>query len=111
MKFTAHLLWRAERDIDRIVTWLNERSPAGAASWLRKWDQTFALLEASANAYGLAPENEGQELEIRQIMFHTRRGRDYRALYTIGGRDVYVMHVRGPGQDLVPPDEMGAIDS
>jgi plasmid stabilization system protein ParE len=106
MKFTAHLLRRAERDIDHILAWLNERSPTGAASWLRKWDETYAILELSADEYGLAPENEGQPLEVRQIMFRTRKGRDYRALYTIQGKDVFVMHIRAPGQDLVPPDEL-----
>jgi hypothetical protein len=87
-KSNAHLLWRAERDLDRILMWLNERSPQGAANWLRAWDRTFAMLESSADVYGLAPENEDQELEIRQIMFRTRKGRDYRALYTILGTDV-----------------------
>jgi len=106
MKFNAELLWRAERDVDHILTWLTERSPKGAASWLRRWDQTFAILESSADEYGLAPENEGHPLEIRQIMFRTRKGRDYRALYTIRGNDVYVMHIRAPGQDLVPPEEL-----
>jgi plasmid stabilization system protein ParE len=106
LKFNAHLLWRAERDIDHIVAWLNERSPQGAASWLRAWDQTFARLESSADQHGLAPESEGHSLEIRQIMFRTRKGRDYRALYTIRGSDVYVMHSRAPGHDLVPADEL-----
>jgi plasmid stabilization system protein ParE len=108
MKFNAHLLWRAERDVDHILAWLNERSPTGAASWLRRWDQAFAILETSADEYGLAPENEDSPLEIRQIMFRTRKGREYRALYTIRGSDVYVMHIRAPGQDLVPPTELAA---
>lgn len=71
MKFNAQLLWRAERDLDHILSWLNERSPQGAASWLRVWDQTFATLETSAYEYGLAPESEGHSLDIRQIMFRT----------------------------------------
>jgi plasmid stabilization system protein ParE len=106
MKFDVHLLWRAERDLDRIVTWLFERSPQGAAAWHRAWKETVGILQDSADSYGLAPENEGHYLEIRQIMFRTRRGRYYRALYTIRGKDVYVMHIRGPGQDLVSPDEL-----
>ena len=106
MKLSAHLLWRAERDIDHILAWLNERSPTGAASWLRKWDETFALLESSADGYGLAPENDGQPLEVRQIMFRTRKGREYRALYTIQNNEVFVMHIRAPGQDLLSPDKI-----
>lgn len=106
MKFKAHLLWRAQRDLDHILAWLNERSPQGAASWLRRWDETFTILESSANEYGLAPEGEDHEFEVRQILFRTRKGRDYRALYTIQGSEVYVMHIRAPGQDLVPPEEL-----
>ena len=106
MKFHAHLLWRAQRDLDHILAWLNERSPQGAANWLRKWDETFAILESCAHQYGLAPESEGHELEVRQILFRTRKGRDYRALYTVQGNEVFVMHIRAPGQDLVSPDEL-----
>ena len=106
MKFRAHLLWRAERDVDHILMWLNERSPQGAANWLRCWDQTVAILESSADEFELAPESESQPFEIRQIMFRTRKGRDYRALYTIRGMEVFVMHIRAPGQDLVSPEEL-----
>jgi plasmid stabilization system protein ParE len=106
MKFNAQLLWRAKRDVDHILAWLNQRSPQGAASWLRAWDRTFASLESSADQYGLAPESEGRPIEVRQILFHTRKGREYRALYTIECNNVYVMHIRAPGQDLVPPEEL-----
>ncbi|MCI0492724.1 MAG: type II toxin-antitoxin system RelE/ParE family toxin [Planctomycetes bacterium] len=106
MKFDIRLLWRAERDIDHIVTWLHERSPQGAAAWHQVWKDTFNTLQASADVYGLAAEDADQELEIRQITFRTRKGRDYRALYTIRGKEVFVMHIRGPGQDIVPPEEL-----
>lgn len=106
MKFNAQLSWRAERDLDHILAWLNERSPQGAASWLRVWDQTFLTLRSSADEYGIAPESDDESFQIRQILFRTRKGRDYRALYTIQGNEVLVMHIRGPGQDLVPPEEL-----
>jgi plasmid stabilization system protein ParE len=67
MKFKAHILRRAERDVEFILTWLNERSPQGAEAWLRRWNQTIQALESTADSHGLAPENEGQELEIRQV--------------------------------------------
>lgn len=106
MKYRAHLLWRAERDLAHILSWLNERSPNGAANWLRVWDQTLRTLESSADEFGLAPESEGQPMEIRQILFRTRSGRDYRTLYTIQGNDLFVMHIRAPGQNLVPSEEL-----
>jgi plasmid stabilization system protein ParE len=106
MKFDVHLLWRAARDLERIVTWLYERSPQGAEAWHQAWKRTFRTLQSSAASYGLAPESEGHPFEIRQILFHTRKGREYRAIYMIDGNDVYVMHIRAPGQDIVPPEEL-----
>lgn len=106
MTFDVKILWRAERDVDHIVIWLGERSTQGAAAWYRAWKETLRLLELSASSFGLAPENEDQELEIRQVTFHTSRGHDYRALYTIEDRQVFVMHVRAPGQNIVPPDQL-----
>jgi plasmid stabilization system protein ParE len=106
MRFDVQLLWRAERDVDHIVTWLFERSPQGAAAWHQVWKNTVKTLGSSADAHGLAPENADHALEIRQIMFRTRRGRDYRALYTIRDHMVFVMHVRAPGQDLVAADDL-----
>jgi plasmid stabilization system protein ParE len=61
MNFKVVLLWRAERDLDHILLWLNERSPQGAANWLRAWDKTFAILESSADTYGLSPESEDHQ--------------------------------------------------
>ena len=106
MNFAVQLLWRAERDVDQILTWLHKRSPQGAAAWHLVWKDTLRTLQSSADTFGHAPENEDQELEVRQITFRTRSGSDYRALYTIRDNDVYVMHVRTPGQDLIPPDEL-----
>ena len=106
MKFKIRLLWRARRDLDHIVTWLYERSPKGAEAWHNAWKDTFRLLQDTADRHGLAPESDGHPLEIRQIAFRTRRGRDYRALYTIQRDEVFVMHIRAPGQDLVAPDQL-----
>jgi plasmid stabilization system protein ParE len=106
MSLDVQFLWRAERDVDHILAWLGQRSPQGAAAWHQAWKDTVYQLRTSAGAFGLAPEDEDQELEIRQVTFRTRSGKDYRALYTIRGNDVFIMHVRSPGQDLIPPDEL-----
>ncbi len=72
MKFAVQLLWRAERDVDQILTWLYQRSPQGAAAWHLAWKDTIRILQKSADTFALAPEDEDQELEVRQITFHTR---------------------------------------
>ncbi len=55
---------------------------------------------------GQAPESEYVVEEIRQFFFKTRRGLRYRALFSISGVKIYVLHVRGPGQELLGPDEL-----
>ena len=109
MRYNVELLWRAERDLDHIVTWLFARSPDGAARWLRSWDEVLERLYDHANTCGLAPEDEFHDLEIRHALFKTRRGRWYRVLFTIIESTVYIMSIRGPGQDLVPPDELPSL--
>ncbi len=59
-------------------------------------------LEVNAASCGLAPESELFPEEIRQYFFKTRRGRPYRLLITITNSQVQLLHVRGPGQDLLP---------
>jgi hypothetical protein len=49
----------------------------------------------------LAPESPNYETEVRQILFKTRRGRTYRALSTVVGAGVFIVHVRAPGQNLI----------
>ncbi len=36
----------------------------------------------------------------------TRRGLTYRILFTISGQEVLVLHVRGPGQAHVTPEDL-----
>lgn len=106
MKFRIKILWRAERDIDQILTWLGERSAQGANSWKIALRNALATLADTADSFGHAPENQDQELDVRQMMFRTPKGRNYRLMYTFDKTTVYVMHVRSPGQDLVSPDEL-----
>ena len=48
--------------------------------------------------------------EIRQRIFKTRRGLPYRILFVVRGDVIYLLHVRGPGQDLMAPEEMLGTD-
>jgi hypothetical protein len=63
-------------------------------------------LRKRADGCGLAPEDAEHDSEIRQIVFKTRSGLPYRALFTIDGDQVHVIHVRGPGQDLIMPGNL-----
>ena len=104
MKLRIVVLRQADADIDSIITWLANRSPSGARSWYHALESALDWLESNAQSCGLAPENESFPEEIRQHLFKTRRGRPYRLLFTIAGPQVRILHVRGPGQDLVSPE-------
>lgn len=99
--FEPHLLPRAQVDLENIVRFLAERSPQGATTWRERWEEVLDDLRTRPLEFGLAPESARYESEIRQVLFKTRRGRTYRALFTVVGRGVFILHVRGPGQDLV----------
>jgi len=101
MSFTVHELPKAKADKRSIVEWIRERSPAGAASWLNAYDRAVEQLKNRTDSYGEAHENPDLLLDVRQILFKTRRGRVYRALFLVETTDVYILRVRGLGQALV----------
>lgn len=112
MNDRIRVLRRADRDVDRIVWWIvnRQKSPEGAASWYRAYESCLQRLAQSARDQPFAPENDFAEFEVRHMTFKTRSGRMYRLLFTIVGNEIRILHVRGPGQDLVRPEELVLID-
>lgn len=107
MSFPVHELPRAKADKQKIVEWLLERSRAGAAAWITAYDDAIERLEQNADSYGEALENkECPCVDVRQLLFKTRRGRVYRIVFFIEQTDVFVLRVRGPGQPCLKPDEI-----
>ena len=105
MSFAVHELPKAKADKRSIVAWIRERSPAGAAAWLNAYDRLVEQLKQQPESYGEAHENPDLQLDVRQILFKTRRGRVYRVLFIIENTNVYILRVRGPGQ--APVEETG----
>jgi hypothetical protein len=106
MKFRVRELRRAQADIRQIAHWLAGRSFQDALAWLDAYDEMVARLEQSADSCGLAEESDECEMEVRQALSKTRRGRTYRALFTIEGDHVFLLRIRGPGHAPVNPDEL-----
>ena len=109
MTYRVHELKLAQADIRSIFNWIREKSPQGAEAWLDAYEGMIEGLTRFA-AHGVAPENKGAELKVQQVLFRTRRGSVYRALYLVEGGDVYILRVRGKGQAEVRPEELGAPD-
>jgi plasmid stabilization system protein ParE len=106
MKFTVVTLRAAERDFNVILEYIAARSTAGAEAWAKAFDKALIYLEENADSCPLAAENEYVDFEVRETLFKTPRGLIYRMLFTIRESTVYILHVRGPGQDFVAAMEI-----
>lgn len=103
MKFTVKISDQADTDAQVIFDWIAERSPAGALKWYEAYQAAVVRLEVNAGQHPLAAESNWFPKEVRQMLFKTRKDLRYRILYSISESKVDVLHVRGPGQDLVRP--------
>ena len=106
MTFRIRLTAAANSDIRAILHWIAERSPAGAESWYQSWLGCLGNLVDGADRFGKAPESEDHSEPIYQALFQTKHGRKYRPLFAIRSAEVFVLHVRGPGQRPLRPDEL-----
>ena len=102
MRYAVCVLARAEREASQIVGWIAQRSTTGAVAWVDAFEVALQSLAESPEARGLAPEDALiDHARIRHVIFKTKKGRPYRALFTIVGNEVRVLHVRTPGQPTV----------
>ena len=102
----VNLTSRAKRDIQSILRYIETRSRQGADAWYRRLDEIIDSVGRSPESFGVAPEDEDHEDRIRQAIFKTRKGLPYRALFVQRPEAVYIIHVRGSGQDQLDIDEL-----
>ena len=100
MTFEVKVSERAEKDVDTIFEWLAQRSKDGAVRWYHAYLASLQSRPNQAAGCGIAPESEKLNIDLRQILFKTRRGRVYRSLFVITGNAIHMIGVRGAGQDL-----------
>ena len=103
MKYRVVLAPQADRDVTEIVNWITARSEAGADAWLNALNAALDRLEFNPLGYPSALEADHVPLDIREFSFKTRRGRTYRGVFRVVERTVIVLHIRGPGEQLLKP--------
>jgi plasmid stabilization system protein ParE len=101
MSFEVVLLSRAQKDFDTILNWLSAHSPTTLIRWCDSFERILDRLEREPLSFGFAPENEVLAASVRQAIFRTGKGFVYRLLFVVVGKEVRVLHIRGPGQDYV----------
>jgi plasmid stabilization system protein ParE len=106
MSFSVVILPQAESDFQRNFAYIAERSQPGAQAWVNAFRDVLSALERQASICAFAPESQRLHEPVRHILFKTRHGRQYRVLFVIRDDRVYLLHIRGPGQNLMLPDEV-----
>jgi plasmid stabilization system protein ParE len=106
MTYRVTILRRAWQDVQAIETYIAARSKQGAKSWVKGFDNAIASLKKNPLQEPLAPENDEFAEEIRNIMFRTRKGRTYRAIFLVRGDEVRVLRIQGAGQDTLSADNI-----
>jgi plasmid stabilization system protein ParE len=106
MKYRVVVSRQALRDVRATFSWIAQQSLPGAQRWRNAFDSAIQRLESNPLGCGRAGEaDDFVDRELRQILFKTRRGRTYRAVFVVAGNEVRVLRVRGPGQqDLTDAD-------
>jgi plasmid stabilization system protein ParE len=106
MTFEVIALRRADQDVRCIARWIEARSRRGAESWLDAYNQMIRRLIQNADSCEAALEAAEVGVPLKQVLFGTPRGRQYRAVFLIVGHQVRVLRVRGPGQMPIQSDEL-----
>ena len=106
MSFEVELTEGAYADLDRLTDALAERWPEGADRLTARFFDALTRLEQFPLTCGVAYENRFFPDEVRHLLFEIRKGRTYRALFTVQGNRVQVLAIRAPGERPVTPDDI-----
>jgi len=92
---------RARNDLRAATDYIAQHAPEAAERWFDGFVAALAKLKQNPLIYGLAPESEQVEEEIRQIIYRTKSKLANRALFSIRRDMVYILCIRRPGQRLL----------
>jgi plasmid stabilization system protein ParE len=105
MTYRVIITAAAKQNLRDAYRWAADRAPHTAALWLQRFEAELQTIASFPERFQLAPENAFVEPEIRQLIFG-RRLTAYRALFTIIGDDVQVLHIRRTTRDWASPDDL-----
>ncbi|MCG8449713.1 MAG: type II toxin-antitoxin system RelE/ParE family toxin [Pirellulales bacterium] len=106
MSYSIRILPVAKVDRRRIFRYIESKSPQGAESWDTAYEKALLRLKDNPLLCGIAPESEHLDIDLRQLLFKTRRGHYYRLLFRVDGEQITIYRVRGQGQDYVAPKDL-----
>lgn len=96
-------------DLDEAYQWIREQAPEAAVRWFNGFVEALNTLTTFPDRCGRAPENDAVEAEVSQLLYGRRSG-VYRALFTITGQDVRVLHIRHAARQTMTAEELADDD-
>jgi plasmid stabilization system protein ParE len=105
MAYRIELSYRAERDIEEAFEYIHARAPLNAIRWRHGVEQRLLALERNPEGFGFAPENRDTRVAVRQLLYG-----QYRILYTIREKIVFVLTVRHGARLFLTGEEIDVID-
>jgi plasmid stabilization system protein ParE len=106
MTYEVRLTGGAYADLDRLTRSIAKDWPEGAERLTARFEEAIPRLESFPLACGLAYESRYFPEEVRHLLFQIRKGRSYRALFTVRGNTVYILAIRAPGERPPSPEEL-----
>ena len=91
---------QAEEDIRQVIRWIAHYSPKKSTVWYFDVMKAIESLSSFPARCPFAPERGKFGLDIRHLLFG-----QYRILFVIEDKTVYVLRVRHQAQDILQPDE------
>jgi toxin ParE1/3/4 len=98
VSYKVRILPLAQADRRHISRYIEKRSPQGSEKWETAYEMALTRLEENPLIYGLAPESDHFEVELKQLLFGTRSGLTYRLIFRVDANQVTIYRLRGPGQ-------------
>lgn len=103
-RFDVVLLAEADDDIARNASWwAKNHSVRQAETWFYAVHEQLRELRYSPESYPLSRENDNFPFEIREMLVGLGSRRTFRAIFTVRGDVVYVLHVLRCSQDRLHP--------
>jgi len=107
MSYEVQLTRRALEDSERLAASSGDDRREGVDLVTNRFFEALERLETFPLSCGFAYEDQHfPDEEVRHLLFKVfRRGRPYRALFTVQGDKVRVLTVRAPGERPVKPED------
>lgn len=87
-KFRVRVTHTAERDIERVWSFITQDSPENAESFIRSLEEQIETLEKFPDRCAPVPENELLGTQYRHLIFG-----NYRTIFRVENKTVYVLRV------------------